>query len=91
MSYSFHLGLKFQFSLTSPFPSLPFFLTEAIRNKRRLQYEGDLKDNPHNYDVWFDYIRLEEATADNHPNTREVYERAIANRPPVEEKKYWRR
>ncbi|KAK4734638.1 hypothetical protein R3W88_008899 [Solanum pinnatisectum] len=46
--------------------------------------------NPRNYDTWFDYIRLEES-AGNKERIREVYERAIANVPPAEEKQYWQR
>lgn len=46
--------------------------------------------NPHNYDAWFDYLRLVENDAD--PDTvRDVYERAIANIPPIQEKRHWRR
>lgn len=46
--------------------------------------------NPHNYDAWFDYLRLVESDAD--PDAvREVYERAIANVPPVQEKRHWKR
>lgn len=46
--------------------------------------------NPHNYDAWFDYLRLVENDAD--PDTvREVYERAIANIPPIQEKRHWKR
>merc|ERR1712113_1220788 len=45
---------------------------------------------PRNYDVWFDYARLEENCADV-TKTREVYERAIASTPPVMQKRYWRR
>ncbi|OCT79813.1 hypothetical protein XELAEV_18026624mg [Xenopus laevis] len=48
------------------------------------------KPNPHNYDAWFDYLRLVESDAD--PDTvREVYERAIANVPPTKEKRHWKR
>ena len=46
--------------------------------------------NPYNYDTWFDYIRLEEDHADR-DRTRDVYERAIANPPPVAEKRSWKR
>ena len=49
-----------------------------------------MKTNPNNYDAWFDYLRLMESEAD--PDAvREVYERAIANIPPAEEKRLWRR
>lgn len=46
--------------------------------------------NPHNYDAWFDYLRLVESDADA-DTVREVYERAIANVPPITEKRHWRR
>lgn len=46
--------------------------------------------NPHNYDAWFDYLRLVEHDADAE-TVREVYERAIANVPPIQEKRHWKR
>lgn len=49
-----------------------------------------VKENPHNYDAWFDYIRLSESEG-KHDATRTVYERAIANVPLDQEKRYWRR
>jgi crooked neck len=46
--------------------------------------------DPTNYDAWFDYIRLCEE--ENDPEkTRDVYERAISNVPPADEKRLWRR
>uniref|UniRef100_F6WF39 Crooked neck pre-mRNA splicing factor 1 n=1 Tax=Monodelphis domestica TaxID=13616 RepID=F6WF39_MONDO len=51
-------------------------IEDIIVSKRRFQYEEEVKANPHNYD----------------PNTvREVYERAIANVPPIQEKRHWKR
>ena len=44
-------------------------------------YEQEVKANPHNYDAWFDYLRLLESDGDV-DQVREVYERAIANVPP---------
>lgn len=58
--------------------------------KRRVRYEEEIEVNPKNYDVWFDYARLEEDNGDVE-RVREVYERAIAQVPPAEEKRYWRR
>ena len=55
--------------------------------KRRFQYEEKVKKNPLNYDVWFDYVRLEESVC-NKERIRENYERAITNVPPTEEKRY---
>ncbi|KAK2967471.1 hypothetical protein RJ640_000628 [Escallonia rubra] len=65
-------------------------IEDAIVRKRRFQYEDEVKKNPLNYDLWFDYIRLEESGG-NKERIREVYERAIANVPPAEEKHYWQR
>ncbi|KAJ7544640.1 hypothetical protein O6H91_09G087500 [Diphasiastrum complanatum] len=57
---------------------------------KRFQYEEEVRKNSFNYDVWFDYVRLEESVGDKE-KIREVYERAIANVPPAEEKRYWQR
>ena len=65
-------------------------IEDVIINKRKFQYEESIKKNPTNYDTWFDYIRLMEADG-SIDATREVYERAIANVPPIQEKVYWRR
>ncbi|EFJ15431.1 hypothetical protein SELMODRAFT_442275 [Selaginella moellendorffii] len=65
-------------------------IEDVIVSKRRFQYEDEVKKNPLNYDFWFDYIRLEESVGDK-DRIREVYERAIANVPPAEEKRYWQR
>ncbi|KAK4759983.1 hypothetical protein SAY87_023114 [Trapa incisa] len=65
-------------------------IEDAIVGKRRFQYEDEVRKNPLNYDSWFDYIRLEESVG-NKERTREVYERAISNVPPAEEKRYWQR
>ena len=65
-------------------------IEDVIISKRKFQYEGEVKANPMNYDAWFDYIRLMEAES-SQENVREVYERAIANIPPSQEKRFWRR
>ncbi|XP_047138151.1 crooked neck-like protein 1 isoform X1 [Hydra vulgaris] len=65
-------------------------IEDVIVSKRKFQYEEEVKLNPTNYDAWFDYIRLVESDGDQE-TIREVYERAIANIPPVQEKKHWRR
>ncbi|OVA01080.1 RNA-processing protein [Macleaya cordata] len=65
-------------------------IEDAIVLKRRFQYEEEVRKNPLNYDSWFDYIRLEESVGKKE-RIREVYERAIANVPPAEEKRYWKR
>lgn len=66
-------------------------IEDVIVNKRRFQYEEEIKLNPHNYDIWFDYIRLEEGYG-NVARTREVYERAVSQVPPARiEKRFWKR
>eukprot|EP01138_Halocafeteria_seosinensis_P004022 gb/GECG01004113.1/.p1 GENE.gb/GECG01004113.1/~~gb/GECG01004113.1/.p1 ORF type:complete len:766 (+),score=139.72 gb/GECG01004113.1/:1-2298(+) len=65
---------------------------DVVVRKRREQYELAISEDPLNYDTWFDYIRLEEGEGGNNPaRVREIYERAVANLPPVEEKRYWKR
>ncbi|KAI9819014.1 MAG: NineTeen Complex (NTC) component [Phylliscum demangeonii] len=63
---------------------------EVILAKRRVQYQAQVQANGKNYDVWFDYARLEETVGDA-GRVREVYERAIAELPPTQEKRHWRR
>ncbi|KGO78109.1 RNA-processing protein, HAT helix [Penicillium italicum] len=63
---------------------------DVILSKRRVQYEEQLKDNPRNYDIWFDFARLEETSGDPE-RVRDIYERAIAQIPPSQEKRHWRR
>eukprot|EP00931_Biecheleriopsis_adriatica_P003995 TRINITY_DN105736_c0_g1_i1.p1 TRINITY_DN105736_c0_g1~~TRINITY_DN105736_c0_g1_i1.p1 ORF type:complete len:672 (+),score=164.57 TRINITY_DN105736_c0_g1_i1:139-2154(+) len=65
-------------------------IEEVVLNKRRFIYEDAIEKNPRNYDVWFDYVRLEESVGDV-AKIREAYERAIANKPPVMQKRFWRR
>ncbi|TPX67511.1 hypothetical protein SpCBS45565_g03728 [Spizellomyces sp. 'palustris'] len=65
-------------------------IEDVIIGKRRVKYEEELAANPKNYDIWFDYVRLEESAGD-HAKVRDVYERAIAQVPPIAEKRFWRR
>ncbi|NXB91830.1 CRNL1 protein, partial [Vidua chalybeata] len=65
-------------------------IEDIIVSKRRFQYEEEVKANPHNYDAWFDYLRLVESDTETE-TVREVYERAIANVPPIQEKRHWKR
>ncbi|GBC00313.1 hypothetical protein RclHR1_03810002 [Rhizophagus clarus] len=65
-------------------------IEDVVVGKRRLQYDEELAANPKNYDIWFDYARLEENAGDIE-KVREIYERAIAQVPPTQEKRFWRR
>ena len=64
-------------------------IEDVIVGKRRFQYEEEVKKNPLNYDAWFDYVCIEESVC-NKERIREIYERAIENVPPTEEKRYWK-
>ncbi|XP_074056891.1 crooked neck-like protein 1 [Macrotis lagotis] len=66
-------------------------IEDIIVSKWRFQHEEEVKDNPHNYDAWFDYLQLVERHLEEPKTVREVYERAIAMVPPTEEKRYWKR
>ncbi|KAJ0263525.1 HAT (Half-A-TPR) repeat-containing protein [Hirschfeldia incana] len=64
-----------------------------VGKKRFHQYEDEVRKNPLNYDSWLDYLRLEEEEGciGKKDRIREIYERAVANVPPAEEKRYWKR
>ena len=80
-------------------------LENTVLGRRRIQYEDELQHDGRNYDVWFDYTRLEEGahwdlkdegSTDEEleaqiGRVREVYERAVAQVPPGGEKRHWRR
>ncbi|KAI0342562.1 protein prenylyltransferase [Trametopsis cervina] len=80
-------------------------LETTVLGRRRIQYEDELAQDGRNYDVWFDYTRLEEAALGDlreegatieeeesaTAKVREVYERAVAQVPPGREKRHWRR
>ncbi|CAI6099944.1 unnamed protein product [Clonostachys chloroleuca] len=63
---------------------------DVVLSKRRRHYEEQVKENPKNYDAWFDYVNLEETSGD-FEKIRDVYERAVAQVPPTQEKRHWRR
>ena len=92
-------------------------IDNVILNKKKFDYENELKNDKNNYDIWFDYIKLYEQDLNNyktdnnikyddiksesdindpiilnkHKIIREIYEKAIANVPPLNDKKYWKR
>ncbi|KAJ8596563.1 TPR-like protein [Rhizopogon salebrosus TDB-379] len=77
----------------------------TVLGKRRIQYEDEVSHDGRNYDIWFDYVRLEEdalrtlreegGTKEEEnaalERVRDVYERAVAHVPPGQEKRHWRR
>ncbi|XP_063976265.1 protein crooked neck [Diachasmimorpha longicaudata] len=67
-------------------------IEDVILSKRKHQYEQEVRENPSNYDAWFDYLKLlESENSQNHEEIREIFERAIANVPPTKNKEFWRR
>jgi crooked neck len=68
-------------------------IEEALTNEKRAAFESQLSatDAAYNYDLWFDYIKLEESIPENHDRVRNIYERAIVFSPMVNEKKFWKR
>ncbi|PHJ23934.1 crooked neck family 1 protein isoform [Cystoisospora suis] len=65
-------------------------IEDTVLSKRAFVYEEELHKNSLNYDCWIDYIRLEESRGDI-DKIRNTYERALANVPPVAEKRCWKR
>lgn len=47
-----------------------------------------IAENPHNYDAWFDYIRLLQNEKIDREEMEDAFERAIANVPPEPEKRF---
>jgi len=80
-------------------------IPNTVFSKQRAQYEEEIEHNGQNYEVWFDYTRLEESIWQNlkeegstqqeqdaaRDRVREVYERSIAQVPLGAEKRHWRR
>ena len=79
-------------------------IEDAIFAKRREEYEAGLKEDPRNYDLWFDLTRLEEEEVQaalersyhgkgvvDYAKVRNAYEMAVAAVPPVAEKRFWQR
>lgn len=69
-------------------------IEHVVVAKRRVVYEHQVAANALDYDAWLAYVKLEEneaVEAQAFGRVREVYERAVANVPPVDEKRYWRR
>jgi len=65
-------------------------IEDVILTKQRAEYDRRVKEDPRDYDAWFEYAKLEEEHGDV-VAVRDVYERAVSNLPPSEEKKHWRR
>ena len=65
-------------------------IDEVVLGERRSHYKDLLAKNPLNYEAWLNLALLEESLG-NQDRIREVYEAAVAQLPPAEEKRFWRR
>ncbi|KAL3912028.1 MAG: hypothetical protein SGARI_001359 [Bacillariaceae sp.] len=72
-------------------------IEQVLLTKQRREYNERVKQNPHDYDAWFEFAKLEEdysASLENHDPSavRDVYERAVAQVPPTTTSKdHWKR
>lgn len=65
-------------------------IDEVVLGERRSLYKEQIAKNPLNYEAWLNLIFLEESFR-NLDRIREVYEAALKEKPPAEEKRFWRR
>lgn len=65
-------------------------IERVLLTKQRNQYNERLEKDPHDYDAWFEFAKLEEDNGDVNA-VRDVYERAVAQLPPSSNKDNWRR
>jgi crooked neck len=63
-------------------------IEDVILTKQRAEYNKRLVDDPRDYNAWFEYAKLEEDYGDA-AATRDVYEHAVSNLPPSEDKDHW--
>ena len=65
-------------------------IENVILTRQRAEYQKRTSIDPLDYDAWFEYAKLEEDHGDP-TSVRDVYERAVGNVPPAQEKRYWKR
>lgn len=65
-------------------------IENVILTKQRAEYSKKVSNNPLDYDAWFEFAKLEEDHGET-STVRDIYERAVANIPPAQEKQYWKR
>ena len=65
-------------------------IEDVILTKQRAEYKKRLATDPHDYDGWFEWAKLESDHGDT-ALVRDVYEQAVANIPPSDQKDHWRR
>jgi len=65
-------------------------IESLILTKQRAEYAKKIQNDPLDYDTWFEYAKLEQDHGDS-AKVRDIYEKAVANLPPAQDKQYWKR
>ena len=65
-------------------------IESVVITKQRAEYLKRCSKSSFDYDLWFEYAKLEEENGDS-ASVRDAYERAIVNVPPIAEKQAWKR
>jgi crooked neck len=66
-------------------------IEQVLLTKQRAEYNLRVDQNPHDYDAWFEFAKLEQESGET-SMVRDVYERALAQIPPsTDNKDHWRR
>jgi crooked neck len=65
-------------------------IEDVILTKQRGEYKKRLEQDPHDYDGWFEWAKLETDHGDT-AAVRDVFEQAVSKIPPTEQKDHWRR
>ena len=66
-------------------------IEDVLLAKHKTEYISRLKLNPRDYDGWFEYAKLIQDYGTNANDVREIYEQAVSNIPPCQQKEHWRR
>ena len=72
-------------------------IEQVLLTKQRREYNERVKKDPHDYDAWFEFAKLEEDNCASMEHSdpsavRDVYERAVAQVPPTTtNKEHWKR
>jgi len=66
-------------------------IEDVLLMKQKTAYQCRLQSSPRDYDGWFEYAKLIQDHGTNAEDVREIYEQAVSNIPPSQQKEHWRR
>jgi len=74
-------------------------IEDIVIAAQRKEYEKRVTADPTDYDAWFEYAKMEQDNENSNQSSqnrssgkvRDIYERAIANVPPSQDKQHWKR